>query len=326
MTDPPTRRRPRRRDNLGMAMDTALRVRGLRKRYGDLVAVDGIDLDVYRGEVFALLGPNGAGKTTTVEICEGYRNRDDGEVSVLGADPGRCGGGGHQARAWRGRIGIVLQSGTESAELTVHEIVRHYASCYPRRRDPDEVLAAVGLTEKAGSRLSQLSGGQRRRLDVALGIVGRPELLFLDEPTTGFDPEARRLFWGLISGLSHDGTTILLTTHYLDEAEALADRVTVIAGGRIQATGAPAELGGRDTAMATVCWHAAGGRRSLQTDTPTQAVAELAASFGGEVPGLTVTRPSLEDTYLKLIESLHGASHNHGATHAHGASKDGVRR
>jgi ABC-2 type transport system ATP-binding protein len=265
---------------------------------------------VRRGEVFALLGPNGAGKTTTVEICEGYRGRDGGEVSVLGADPGRSGGGGREARRWRGRIGIVLQSGTESGELTVREIVAHYASCYPRRRDPDEVLAAVGLTEKARSRLRQLSGGQRRRLDVALGIVGRPELLFLDEPTTGFDPEARRQFWGLISGLSHDGTTIVLTTHYLDEAEALADRVTVIAGGRIRATGSPAGLGGRDTALATVSWHDGNGRRSVRTGTPTQAVAELAARFGGEVPGLTVTRPSLEDTYLELIGSPHGDPRN----------------
>jgi ABC-2 type transport system ATP-binding protein len=188
--------------------------------------------------------------------------------------------------------------------------VSHYASCYPRRRGTDELLAAVGLTGKAGSRLGTLSGGQRRRLDVALGIVGRPDLLFLDEPTTGFDPEARRRFWELVSGLSRDGTTIVLTTHYLDEAEALADRVTVIAGGRIQATGTPAELGGRDTAMATVSWHAEDGKRSLRTASPAQAVAELAARFGGEVPGLTVTRPSLEDTYLELI----------------GASSPGVRR
>jgi len=295
-----------------MGTDSAVRVRGLRKRYGDLVAVDGIDLEVGRGEVFALLGPNGAGKTTTVEICEGYRSRDGGEVSVLGADPGKSGGGGHGARAWRARVGIVLQSGTESGELTVREIVAHYGSCYPRRRDTDEVLAAVGLTGKAGSRLRQLSGGQRRRLDVALGIVGRPELLFLDEPTTGFDPEARRQFWGLISGLSDDGTTVVLTTHYLDEAEALADRVTVIAGGRIRATGTPAELGGRDMAVATVGWHDGSGRHSVRTGTPTQVVAELTARFGGEIPGLTVTRPSLEDTYLELIESQDGVTQDVG--------------
>jgi ABC-2 type transport system ATP-binding protein len=283
--------------------DVALRVRGLRKRYGELTAVDGIDLDVRRGEVFALLGPNGAGKTTTVEICEGYRHRDGGEVSVLGADPGRTDRGGRDARLWRSRIGIVLQSGTESGELTVREIVQYYGSSYPRHRDPDEVLAAVGLTGKAGARLRQLSGGQRRRLDVALGIVGRPELLFLDEPTTGFDPEARRQFWELISGLSHQGTTIMLTTHYLDEAEVLADRVAVIAAGRVRAEGTPAELGGRDVATATVSWQAEDGKHSTRTDSPTAVVAELSQRFGGEVPGLTVSRPSLEDTYLGLIGS-----------------------
>jgi ABC-2 type transport system ATP-binding protein len=281
----------------------ALRVRGLRKRYGDLAAVDGIDLDVHRGEVFALLGPNGAGKTTTVEICEGYRTRDGGEVSVLGTDPGRVIRGGREAREWRARIGIVLQSGTEAAELTVREVITYYAASYPRHRDADEVIAAVGLAEKAKSRLRQLSGGQRRRLDVALGIVGRPELLFLDEPTTGFDPQARRQFWELISGLSHDGTTIMLTTHYLDEAEALADRVVVIAGGKIRAAGTPAELGGRSTAAATVTWQDGDGRRSTRTQTPTQVVAELARHYGGEIPGLTVTRPSLEDIYLELIGS-----------------------
>ena len=290
--------------------DVALRVRGLRKRYGELTAVDGIDLEVRLGEVFALLGPNGAGKTTTVEICEGYRSRDGGEVSVLGADPARADRGGRDARLWRSRIGIVLQSGTESGELTVREIIRHYASGYPRHRDPDEVLAAVGLTGKAGARLRHLSGGQRRRLDVALGIVGHPELLFLDEPTTGFDPEARRQFWELISALSRDGTTIMLTTHYLDEAEVLADRVAVIAAGRVRAEGTPAELGGRDAATATVSWQAADGRHSTQTDAPTIVIAELSRQFGGEVPGLIVSRPSLEDTYLRLIGSQAGATMN----------------
>jgi ABC-2 type transport system ATP-binding protein len=285
--------------------EAALRIRGLRKKYGGMTAVDGIDLDVPRGEVFALLGPNGAGKTTTVEICEGYRRRDAGEISVLGADPAWGERGGRAARQWRARIGIVLQSGTEAAELTVREVIAHYASCYPRHRDPDDVMAAVGLTVKAGARLRQLSGGQRRRLDVALGIVGQPELLFLDEPTTGFDPEARRQFWELISGLSHDGTTIMLTTHYLEEAEALADRVAVIAGGRIQAEGTPASLAGRDHATATVSWQGDDGPVTRQTDAPARMVAELAARFGGEVPRLTVTRPSLEDTYLQLIGSLH---------------------
>ena len=210
-----------------------MRVRGLRKAYRDVTAVDGVDLDISHGEVFALLGPNGAGKTTTVEILEGYRQRDGGEVTVLGTDPGRGG------REWRSRIGIVLQSNTDADELTVREMIRYFAAYYPSHADPDEVIEIVGLTEKAGSRLRQLSGGQRRRVDVALGIVGRPELLFLDEPTTGFDPEARRQFWHLIKSLADGGTTILLTTHYLDEAEALADRVAVIAAGRIRAVGPP---------------------------------------------------------------------------------------
>jgi ABC-2 type transport system ATP-binding protein len=277
------------------ATDTAVRVDGLRKRYGEVTAVGGVDLEIRRGEVFALLGPNGAGKTTTVEILEGYRHRDGGTVRVLGEDPE------HAGRAWRARIGIVLQLTAEGPELTVHEMVGQFAALYPRPRDPDEVIGLVGLTGKAGSRLQKLSGGQLRRLDVALGIVGDPELLFLDEPTTGFDPEARRQFWKLISGLSSGGVTILLTTHYLDEAEALADRVAVISGGRIRATGTPAGIGGRAGRAATVGWLADDGPRRVQTDEPTRAVAELGARFGGEVPGLTVTRPTLEDIYLELI-------------------------
>jgi len=278
-----------------MAANTSVRVRGLRKSYGEVAAVDGVDLDIHHGEVFALLGPNGAGKTTTVEILEGYRERDGGEVTVLGADPGSAG------RDWRARIGIVLQSNADASELSVQELIRHFAGYYPSPRDPDEVIGSVGLTEKAGARLRQLSGGQRRRVDVALGIVGNPELLFLDEPTTGFDPEARRQFWHLISGLAEGGTTILLTTHYLDEAEALANRVGVIAAGRIRAVDAPADLGGRASAPATVSWLTADGRQSVQTDTPSQVVTELSARFGGEVPELTVTRPSLEDVYLAMI-------------------------
>ncbi|MGC5012728.1 ABC transporter ATP-binding protein [Streptosporangium sp. DT93] len=278
-------------------MDTAVRVRGLTKRYGDVRAVAGIDLDIHAGEVFAILGPNGAGKSTTVEILEGHRTRDAGEVSVLGIDPGR------PTRAWRSRIGIVPQTAEDVAETTVREIVRHFAAYYPRAKDPDEVIELVGLTEKAGSRIRQLSGGQRRRVDVALGVIGAPELLFLDEPTTGFDPEARRRFWELIQGLAHGGTTIVLTTHYLDEAEALADRVAVVAGGRIVAEGEPSSLGGRATAKAVVGWSEEGERRSLETDTPTTTVLELTRRFDGEIPGLTVTRPSLEDVYLGLIGS-----------------------
>ncbi|GAA1261298.1 ABC transporter ATP-binding protein [Sphaerisporangium rubeum] len=273
----------------------AVRVRGLAKRYGEVRAVDGIDLDVHEGEVFAVLGPNGAGKSTTVEILEGYRSRDGGEVSVLGVDPG------HATRAWRDRIGIVLQTAGDTAELTVRETVRHFAGYYRDPRDPDEVIAKVGLVDKAGSRLRKLSGGQRRRVDVALGVIGRPELLFLDEPTTGFDPEARRQFWDLIRDLAREGTTIMLTTHYLDEAEALAGRVAVISAGRIVAEGDPATLGGRAAADATVSWHENGERRRVATATPTRTVLELTRRFDGEVPELTVTRPTLEDVYLGLI-------------------------
>ena len=277
----------------------SVRVRGLRKSYGDEAAVDGIDLDIYQGEVFALLGPNGAGKTTTVEILEGYRQRDGGEVTVLGTDPG------HGGREWRSRIGIVLQSNADADELTVREMIHYFAVYYPNHADPEEVIESVGLTEKAGSRLRQLSGGQRRRVDVALGIVGNPELLFLDEPTTGFDPEARRQFWHLIKGLADGGTTILLTTHYLDEAEELAHRVGVIAAGRIREIGSPSELGGRGSARATVSWVSGDGHHSVETDTPSAVVTQLAARFGGEVPELTVTRPSLEDIYLAMIGHTH---------------------
>jgi ABC-2 type transport system ATP-binding protein len=274
---------------------TAVKVRGLTKRYGDVAAVRGIDLDIRAGEVFGILGPNGAGKSTTVEILEGYRSRDSGEVSVLDVDPGR------PTRAWRARLGIVLQTANDTAELTVRETVRHFAGYYPRPRDPDEVIATVGLAEKAGERIRRLSGGQRRRVDVALGIVGRPDLLFLDEPTTGFDPEARRKFWDLIDDLAHDGTTIVLTSHYLDEIEALADRLVVIARGRVVAEGEPATLGGRATAKASVSWSENGERRTVETDTPTRSVVDLTGRFDGEVPELTVTRPTLEDIYLGLI-------------------------
>src|SRR5215472_3758668 len=288
-------------DDRGMANTigepaVAVQVRGLRKQYHGKNAVDGIDLDIERGEVFALLGPNGAGKTTTVEMLEGHRRRDAGEVRVLGVDPADAG------RAWRARIGIVPQSDWATGELTVREMIAQYGAFFPRPRDPDEVIAAVGMTEQAGKRLRRLSGGQRRRVDVAIGIVGRPELLFLDEPTTGFDPQARRQFWELIGELSHDGTTILLTTHYLDEAEALANRVAVLANGRIAALGSPGDLGGSD-GEATVRWMTPDGIRSVQTTTPTQFVMQLAGSSGEEIPGLSVTRPSLEDRYLELIEA-----------------------
>jgi ABC-2 type transport system ATP-binding protein len=283
----------------GQAGGPAIRIRGLVKRYGDRNAVDGVDLDVQQGEVFALLGPNGAGKTTTVEILEGYRRRDAGEVAVLGVDPSRAG------LDWRTRIGIVLQSSTESAELTVEELIRHFTGYYPDARDPDEVIAAVGLEEKRRTRTRALSGGQRRRLDVALGIIGRPELLFLDEPTTGFDPQARRSFWELVRSLRGDGTTILLTTHYLDEAQELADRVGVINDGRILAVDSPDRLGGRLAHRARIRWTDGAGSHEQVSETPTRLVTELAARFGGEIPDLEVVRPSLEDVYLSMIDGEH---------------------
>ncbi len=279
--------------------DLAVRVRGLHKHYGETRACDGVDLDVVRGEVLALLGPNGAGKTTTTEILEGYRHRDGGEVSVLGVDPGKG------DRHWRTRLGIVLQSANDLGDLTVEESLRHFAGYYPSPRRVDEVIEAVGLVEKRRTKGFDLSGGQRRRLDVALGIVGSPELLFLDEPTTGFDPEARREFWELIRSLRGLGTTILLTTHYLDEAEVLADRVAVISRGRVIACDVPARLGGRDESLATVSWREGDGRRSERTHEPTRFVLELSARLGGEIPSLAIHRPSLEDVYLSLIGDDH---------------------
>ncbi|WP_405874880.1 MULTISPECIES: ABC transporter ATP-binding protein [unclassified Streptomyces] len=277
------------------ANELAVDVRGLRKQYGDVTAVDGIDLGIHKGEVFGLLGPNGAGKSTTVEILQGNRTRDAGEVSVLGSDPSRG------TRAWRSRVGIVWQDESAPAELTVRETVRHFARYYPRPRDPEEVIGLVGLQAKAGSRIKALSGGQRRRLDVALGVIGDPELLLLDEPTTGFDPAARRQFWDLIRLLSHEGTTILLTTHYLEEAEALADRLAVVAQGQVVAEGEPAVLRERYGTGATVEWtEPDGATRTERTDTPTRTVAELMHRFDGEIPGLKVTRPTLEDVYLRL--------------------------
>lgn len=279
----------------GISGRHAIKVTGLRKSYHGQVALDGVDFEVASGEIFALLGPNGAGKTTATEILEGYRSRDAGTVSVLGDDPANAG------PDWRALIGIVLQEARDLPFSTVREVVTDFAAYYPNPRDPEEVIEAVGLTDKRDSWIARLSGGQRRRLDVALGIIGHPELLFLDEPTTGFDPEVRRRFWKLISGLREGGTTILLTTHYLDEAEHLADRVAVISDGRIVDVDRPSRLGGRHLAPATVRWLDDSGDQATECSDPAALVSELAVLYAGAVPGLTVTRPTLEDIYLKMV-------------------------
>jgi ABC-2 type transport system ATP-binding protein len=273
---------------------SAVSVRGLSKTYGRLPAVRDLDLDVGYGEIFAILGPNGAGKTTTIEILEGHRNRDAGQVHVLGEDPGTAG------RSWRARIGIVLQEASDFGLLTVLETMRMFAQCYAKARIPEELLELVGLAASAGARVRTLSGGQRRRLDVALGIISQPELLFLDEPTTGFDPEARRQFWDLIRLLADDGTTILLTTHYLEEAAALADRVAVMAGGRLAAVDSPARLTAHVSSAATVQWMDGAVLHVEQTEHPTELIRQRSKE-GSELAQLTVTRPSLEDAYLHLI-------------------------
>ena len=270
---------------------SVVKVHGLTKQYGELNAVAGVDLIIEPGEIFSLLGPNGAGKTTTVEILEGFRPRSSGSVSVLGVDPN------DGDSAWRNRLGIVHQNSQDAGDLSVVETVHHFAKYYRNSRDADEVISAVGLDEKRGSLIRNLSGGQRRRLDVALGIIGNPELLFLDEPTTGFDPEARRQFWDLIKSLQHAGTTILLTTHYLDEAEALADRVAVINRGKIVEVATPATLGNRQNALALVKWRDG----ESESNQPTKFIKELAAKYHGEIPELQVIRPSLEDIYLRMI-------------------------
>ncbi len=276
--------------------EPAIEVSRLSKSYRGTPALAGIDLAVGPGEIFALLGPNGAGKTTLVEICEGYRRIDSGQVRVLGENPRRAG------RGWRARVGIVSQRSDDLGELTVAEAIASVAGYYSDPRPVDELIDAVGLRAKRTSHCERLSGGQRRRLDVALGIVGRPELLFLDEPTTGFDPEARRELWSLVRELNSDGTTILLTTHYLDEAEYLAHRVGVIAAGRVLDVGTPQTIGGRDEAAARVRWMDATGPREAHTTEPTRLIGELSARFEGEIPQLVVERPSLEDVYVRMIE------------------------
>jgi|1186.fasta_scaffold45888_2 ABC-2 type transport system ATP-binding protein len=293
----------------------AIEVRGLRKHYGALQAVRGIDLHVQRGEVFAFLGPNGAGKTSTVEILEGFRRANAGHVRVLGEDPGTA------DAAWRGRIGVVLQESEPDPGLTVREVAALYAGYHAHPRGVDETLALVGLHDRSEQLATALSGGQRRRLDLALALIGRPELLFLDEPTTGFDPAARRVAWQLIRDLRSQGTTVFLTTHAMDEAAELADRIAVIAGGTIVAEGTPAALGGRDEAPATISFALiggaaalppalaarargnAGGNVEISSPQPLQDLAELgrfAADTATELVGLEVRRPTLEDVYLTL--------------------------
>jgi ABC-2 type transport system ATP-binding protein len=275
----------------------AIEVRALRKRYGAYEALRGIDVTVRRGEVFGLLGPNGAGKTTTVEILEGYRARSEGDVSVLGHDPA------NRSIALRRRIGIVLQSGGIYSHITPREALRHWASFYDHPREVQEVLELVGLQEQAEVRSRKLSGGQLRRLDFALALIGDPELIFLDEPTTGFDPEARRAAWETISSLRDLGKTILLTTHYLEEAQELADRVAILKEGRIVASGPPRELG-VGAANYRVAYRTPGGELiEQQTENPTALLAELTAGAlarGEELEELSVGRPTLEDVYLEL--------------------------
>jgi ABC-2 type transport system ATP-binding protein len=279
--------------------DTAIEVRGLHKTYADFEAVRGITFSVRRGEIFGLLGPNGAGKTTTVEILEGYRTRSAGEVEVLGFDPEA------RAQAFRARIGIVLQSTGIYRHIRVREAIAHFGSMYPHPRDVDEVISIVGLEGKESALARTLSGGQLRRLDLALALVGDPELIFLDEPTTGFDPAARRNAWETVRSLKRLGKTVLLTTHYLDEAQELADRVAIIKDGRIIVQGAPRELGASSGAAPFVIAYIDRDGNAVQreTDDPTTLLHELtgeALARGERLEGLTVTRPTLEDVYLEL--------------------------
>jgi ABC-2 type transport system ATP-binding protein len=286
----------------GVAGESAIEVRDLRKTYGSLEAVRGISFSVARGEVFGLLGPNGAGKTTTVEILEGYRTASTGTVSVLGFDPAQ------RQRALRERVGIVLQQTGIYRNIRVREALIHFGGFYPKPRDPDEVIALVGLQEKSDATAGTLSGGQLRRLDLALALIGDPELIFLDEPTTGFDPAARRAAWDVVRSLRDLGKTILLTTHYLDEAQELADRVAIIKGGTIVAEGAPRELGVGHASRVRVSYRDALGEQVEQvTDDPTSLLYQLAGDAldrGERLEDLEVSRPTLEEVYLELTADV----------------------
>ena len=308
---------PRFETSTGDGNEPVITVRGLAKRYGRRHAVDGIDLDVQRGEIFAFLGPNGAGKTTTVEILEGFRDRDAGEVRVLGVDPAVTGAD------WRDRVGVVLQDSEPEPGLSVRECLALYAGYYRAPRNIEDTIALVGLQDKSDTLAAHLSGGQRRRLDVALALIGDPDIVFLDEPTTGFDPSARRAAWEVIAGLRQLGKTVFLTTHYMDEAEYLADRIAVLAAGRIVAEGTPKTLGGRDRMTATIRFtlpsclgvrdlpdglsplaeSAADGATCLRSESPlvhVQILADWALRHGVDLPDLDVRRPTLEDVYLEL--------------------------
>ncbi|KAA9132207.1 ABC transporter ATP-binding protein [Microbacterium caowuchunii] len=289
--------------------DAVVRVEDLHKTYrGGFEALRGVSFEIQRGETFALLGPNGAGKSTTIEILEGYRNRSGGTVDVLGSDPH------HGGLEWKSRLGIVLQNTGEAPVATVRELLSHFAGFYPNPRNVDDVIEAVGLAAKAKTSVRKLSGGQRRRVDVALGIIGNPELLFLDEPTTGFDPEARRHFWDLIRGLQAEGTTIILTTHYLDEAAALAERAAIIVAGRLVALGAIGEIGGADARVPIVRWREDGRVFEERTERPGEFVAALVARGPVEPDRLEIVRPSLEDIYLSFLTDAETATPLQGAT------------
>ena len=303
-------------------MNAAITATALTKRYGALEALRGVDLEIEQGEVFALLGPNGAGKTTFVEILEGFREPTSGEARVLGIDPATG------DAAWRARLGIVLQSAGFFETLSPIEIVRHFATFYPAPLDPSAVVEMVGLADKRDARCRTLSGGQKRRVDLALGIIGDPDLIFLDEPTTGLDPQGRRQIWDVVRNFTALGKTVLLTTHYLDEAEQLADRVGVIMKGRLAEVGTPLTIGGRERALARVSFALTGGLAgqplpegisaaigpgvaTVTTSDPTRLVVALASwaqSHGEtEIPGLSVTRPSLEDVYLQMVAASDAA-------------------
>jgi ABC-2 type transport system ATP-binding protein len=320
--------RPARGGHSLAVMETAIRVHGLKRSFGDVQAVAGVDLEVGHGEIFAFLGPNGAGKTTTIEILEGFGERDAGEVEVLGVDPA------HATSDWRQRVGIVMQESPGEQELTVREVMELYAGLYKEPRSVDETLALVGLDAEAAAKIAAtLSGGQRRRLDVALALIGDPELIFLDEPTTGFDPAARRDAWKMLDGLRELGKTIFLTTHYMEEAERLADRIAVIAGGRIIDEGTPATIGHRDIAASEILfllpqgvgdWELPDdlralaqqpkrhdGRIELHSAAPLADLGRLGSWADGrgiEVSELEVRRPTLEDVYLRLTAEAAGVA------------------